>query len=150
MSGLVTHWAVPVGIGVICLAAAIILLTIGDRHWPWAILTLIIAAADALLATPVGSWIHQAITWANDAVGSVTGRFTGVVVGFLASAVIATVFVVKLIRKKLDNWTFTTGALTPAALAAIPGPAGAVLMFVVTFPVWLLSQIIAWALSWAR
>lgn len=140
MQSLITNWGVPVSVGVICLIAAVLLLTLGGRQWPWLILVLIIGASDALMETPVGGYLHSGITWANDETGALLGRFTGVVVGSLVSITCIGILVIKVIRKQHDNWTYTTGALAPASVALIPGVIGTVLAFAITLPVWVLSQ----------
>jgi hypothetical protein len=148
MEGLITQWGVPAGVGVICLIAAVLLFTLGKKQWPWLILVLIIGASDALMSTPVGTYIHSAVTWANTETGSLIGRFTGVVVGGLVSITVLGILIIKVIRKERDNWTYTAGALAPPSVVLIPGVIGTVLTFAITLPMWLVSQVVSLALGW--
>jgi hypothetical protein len=158
----ITNWVAPVSVGVACLVAAGILAVVGSSkgagqpgkrskrqyEWPLVLLLLLVTASDALMTTPIGSWIHEGVTVANTTAGAAVGRFTGELVGGIASIALAGVFVFRVVKRRYDNITYTTGMLAPAAFPAVPGVVGTVLMVLVTGPVWLVSQVIGFLFGW--
>jgi hypothetical protein len=95
-------------------------------HWPRVVVALVLTGVAGLLNTPIGQWLHQAVTAADGAVGHAIGRWTGVVVtGLLALTVFATA-AFWVYHRKIDLRTLAVVATVPLTVTLIPGALGSV------------------------
>lgn len=120
--------SISVTFGLLCLVAAALLRTVGRKAAPRLTVFLILAGVVGIAGTPVGGWLRTGIGWADQAVNSVIGRYTGAAaVGLLALVALA-VLVFDLLHRAVSNRTLACAAVLPVAGATIPGTTGAVVM----------------------
>jgi hypothetical protein len=113
--------------GVVALAIAVF----GNMQWPRVVAGLTLTSVAGLLNGTIGPVISGWVTRADQLVGSVIGRFTGVAVtGVLAVAVCA-FLAFRVWQNNIDFKTLTAAGLAPATAVLIPGTVGAVFVAVV-------------------
>lgn len=123
--------SISVTVGLMCLAAALALRTIGHKAAPRLTVLLILAAAVAIVGTPIGQMLRDAIGWADQSVASLIGHYTGAAAIGLLGFCLALVVGFDLYHRSVSNLTLGAAAALPTAAATIPGAAGQVVMAVV-------------------
>ncbi|SCK05904.1 hypothetical protein [Streptomyces sp. WMMB 322] len=123
--------SISVTVGVLCLIAAVLLRTVGRRTAPRLTVLLVLAGVVGIVGTPVGDWLRTAVGWADTAVNTVIGRYTGAAAVGLIGLVAFLVIAFDLVNRAITNRTLACAAVLPVAGVAIPGTAGAVVMGVV-------------------
>jgi hypothetical protein len=145
--------AVSGTVAAICLVAAALMYTVGNKHFPRAIAILVLTGCAGLLATPVGDWMRRALQWSFDFCGQLTGKWvsgtiTGAIIATITALALIYVLVMHVKRKSLDRTTLTSAAIVPFTVTAIPGPLGAAAVTAVTAVTSLLASGIGAALGW--
>ena len=143
MNSTVTTQTVSATVGLVCLVAAGLIWTVGNRHTPRLVVALIITGMVGLGSTAFGGWARQAVGWLNQTTDRLTGQLTGVVVVGLVAGIALYVLIVHLRRNAVDNMTLVSAAIVPIAVTSIPGPIGAAAVTAVSA----LSGTVAWAIS---
>lgn len=116
--------AISAAAGIICLVAAALIWTVGERHTPRLTVLLIVTGTVGILGTPVGSWLRTAVGWVDQLLGRLTGALTGTVVTGLLAMASLYVLVVHLWKRTIDKRTLIAAVITPLAMATMPGVIG--------------------------
>lgn len=143
MNSDITTQAVSATVGLVCLVAAGLIWTVGNRHTPRLVVALVITGMVGLGSTTFGTWARQVVGWLNQTTDRVTGQLTGVVVVGLVASIALYVLIVHLRRNSIDTKTLVSAAIVPIAVTSIPGPIGAAAVTAVTA----LSGAMAWAIT---
>jgi len=139
----ITTQAVSATVGLVCLVAAGLIWTVGNRHTPRLVVALVITGMTGLASTAFGNWARQVIAWLNDTTDRLTGRLTGVVVVGLVAAIALYVLIVHVRRNSVDNKTLVSAAIVPLAVSSIPGPIGAAAATAISA----LAGTVAWSIT---
>jgi hypothetical protein len=142
MHSSITTQAVSATVGLVCLVAAGLIWTVGNRHTPRLVVALVITGMVGLTSTTFGGWSRQIMAWLNTT-DRLTGRLTGVVVVGLVAAVALYVLVIHVRRNSIGNKTLVSAAIVPLAVTSIPGPIGAAAVTLVSA----ISGSVAWAIT---
>ena len=126
----------------ICLGLALIMWTVGNKHWPYVILSLVAVGFGGLMATKVGSVVRTAMARVG-AFTAVIGGKIGVPVVLSAIAVLLVVYLVyKLRSKKIDVRAVAATGGVAVLSGAVPGAVGATLAYTIGGLAWLASWLI--------
>lgn len=122
----------------ICLVAALLMWTVGGKHWPYVILALVATGFGGIMQTKIGDTVRSGTNSLNDALSKALGRY-GVEITMSVLAVLLVIFVAyKLIkRREIDLLAIGTLALTVLLSASIPGLVGSVLAYLFGCVEWL-------------
>ncbi len=144
LDSLKLNGAVSAAIGLVCLAVAAAIWFFGNKHTPRFVVLLIMTGMAGMVGTPLGAWMRHAVAWANDT-AAITTRWTGAAVTGLLAGLAVYVLAIRMKDNKVDRVTLGTAAVTPVAVASIPGPVGAAAYSVVTA----ITSVVGWAIGQA-
>src|SRR5690348_14600436 len=120
--------AVSTSVALVCLVAAGLMWTVGNKHFIRVIPVLVLTGTIGIIATPVGVKLNRAITWTLDLIGRTVGGWfnstTVVITGIIAGGLVYAL-VMDLKKPSIDNRTLGYAAAVPFTAALIPGPLGA-------------------------
>ena len=106
---------------------------------------LILTAASAMVATPVGQWwnelVNQANTWLQDFIGS----WTGLLITGVPALVALMYFANDLITRKVETRTRVLAAVLPVLAVTIPGAIGQGVRSLLGFVITLIGRLVAGA-----
>ena len=145
LDSLKLNGAVSAAIGLVCLAVAAAIWFFGNKHTPRFVVLLIMTGMAGMVGTPLGAWMRHAVAWANDTAAKITTRWTGAAVTGLLAGLAVYVLAIRMKDNKVDRVTLGTAAVTPVAVASIPGPVGAAAYSVVTA----ITSVVGWAIGQA-
>lgn len=124
-------WAVPLGIGTICVICAWLLLIPGRMKWPYLISALILTGVSGLLNGSIGPWIHDRMTQLNTWAGQWSSEWTGIVPMLGLSLIVIGCAIMWVWQKQWDLRTFGAVGMVPILVTNIPGAIGGALINVV-------------------
>lgn len=126
----------------VALGIALVMWTVGGKHWPYVILALISTGFGGLMQSKVGDWVRTGTGKFGDMVAKVAGR-VGVEVGLGAGAVILVVYLAyKLKHREIDLKALMAVAATVVLAGAIPGIVGTILSYGFGCIAWLVELLI--------
>lgn len=140
---MVTTWVVPGTVIVACFIAAAMMWTIGNKHWPWAIILLTLTGSAGLMTTPIGAWMRSRMADVSGRLASVAGRY-GLPVGLWAIALGIGLYVVLHIKHRnqggirkiiIDEKILMAVAVLPLVSGSIPGAFGRTVSSIIGFAV---------------
>jgi hypothetical protein len=123
----------------VSLGIALVMWTVGRKHWPYVILALVATGFGGIMQSTIGGWIRTGTGKFGDMVAKVAGR-VGVEVGLGALAVILVVYLAyKLKHQEIDRNTLMALAATVVVAGAIPGIVGTILSYGFGCIAWLVT-----------
>jgi hypothetical protein len=137
-------WSIVVSgaVGLICLVAALLMWTVGNRQLPIVIVCLVITGMAGILNTGVGGWIRTGVNWLNTGITKIAGTLGMPITLGLAAAALTFIVVAHVIQGEVEDKTLLMAGALPAVAGAIPGVVGSVitgalslLTSVVAFPI---------------
>lgn len=137
------HAAVSAGVGIICLAAAAVLILAGGWQWPRMIVALVLTGSAGLLSSTIGGWVQGTVTRLDTRVSGFIGTWTGAAVTGVLSLVLLACLGFWVWRGQIDTKTVGVAAAVPMTVTLIPGPVGALAVGAVSIVPSVLGAIIA-------
>jgi hypothetical protein len=124
---MLTHLVVPGVVIGVCIGIAGVMWTVGQKHWPWVILILVLTASAGLMNTQIGAWARLGTGWLSSLLTGFTGRL-GVTITLAVLAVTLIVYLAyRLKNRQIDIRTVAAVAGVPIAVGSIPGVVGGAL-----------------------
>jgi hypothetical protein len=137
-------WGVSIGVGLVALAFAILIATVGRQKFPRLAIALMLTAVAGLVAGSFGPALHHGVTAADSYASASIGRWTGTAVtGFLALVVIG-VWGFLVYHGQLDLRTLGLTAAVPLFVNLVPGIFGTIAIFVIG----IVPEVVGGLLSW--
>ncbi len=120
--------AVSATVGLLCLIAAALIWTVGQKHTPRLVVVLTFVGTLGIANTVMGGWLRSAVGWVDDITGQLTGALTGAVIVGLIGMVAFYVLIVHVWKRNITTKTLIVAAVAPLAVTSIPGVVGQVAM----------------------
>ena len=120
--------AVSTSVALVCLVAAGLMWTVGNKHGIRIIPILVLTGTAGIIQTPVGAKIGRAITWTLDLIGgTASGWFstTAAVITALIAGALFYKLVMDLKKPSIDGRTLGCAVAVPFTASLIPGAIGA-------------------------
>jgi hypothetical protein len=121
---------------VAALVAGVLFWIVGRQKWPRTTVFLILGGAGGLVATQLGQWVHQAISYVYEQIGAVTGPLFGfgvAVIAGVSALALAIMVAFHVHHRAVGDKTLLATAAIPWAVPFVPGALGTILGYVVSF-----------------